>query len=204
MSTSSEKPAAGTDRLRKILIDRDLLEETLLRARNSERLRTNFNFHASMDENPHRFLNVMLRDTYITPHRHLHPPKAESFLILVGRVAFFTFREDGAIATCDILSGGSHQPDGSHQSGASRLPDDLQLSDDSSRKSDALGIDISPGFWHTLVVLSEYAICFEVKPGPYRESDDKEFASWAPREGVADAARIAAYRRELEDYANRL
>jgi len=32
-------------------------------------------------------------------------------------------------------------------------------------------------------------VCYEVKPGPYLQANDKEFAPWAPREGDPDAAR---------------
>jgi len=46
-----------------------------------------------------------------------------------------------------------------------------------------MGIDIAPGIWHTAAALSDHAICFEVKPGPYVQAVDKEFAPWAPREG---------------------
>ena len=46
---------------------------------------------AGAADNPHRFLNVMAKGTYIAPHRHLDPRKAESFLVLRGEVAFFIF-----------------------------------------------------------------------------------------------------------------
>ena len=48
---------------------------------------------------------------------------------------------------------------------------------------DALGVDIQPGVWHTMAVLTEHVVCFEVKPGPYSAATDKDFAPWAPREG---------------------
>ncbi len=137
------------------LLTRDMLAELRARAHSVPRLRTNYNFHASLEDNPHRFLNVMCRGTYITPHRHLLPPKSEAFLVLEGLVAFVIFEEGGAIASVTLLG-----PEGQ-----------------------ALGIDIAPGIWHTLVVLSEDVVCYEVKPGPYSIADDKEFAPWAPREG---------------------
>ena len=79
-------------------LDRELCRRLIERARSSPRLRTNHNFHTAMEENPHRFLNVMVRGTYVTPHRHLDPPKAESFLVLEGEIAFFTFDDTGRIA----------------------------------------------------------------------------------------------------------
>lgn len=142
------------------LITRSLLDAVLEKARQSPRLRTNHNFHPSLDDNPHRFLNVMLRGTYIQPHRHLDPPKSETFLVLEGRAAIFLFDETGAVRDRCILD-----------------PD-----------AGTWGIDIAPGVWHSLAVLSDHAICFEVKPGPYTPAADKEFADWAPREGEAGAA----------------
>ena len=135
------------------LVDIPLFESLIERAARSPRLRTNHNFHAGMEDNPHRFLNVMMRGTYIAPHRHLDPPKAEAFLVLRGQLAFFTFDDEGRIASRHVLGG------------------------------DAVGIDIQPGVWHTLAVLSPHVVCYEVKPGPYSASNDKDYAPWAPREG---------------------
>jgi cupin fold WbuC family metalloprotein len=135
------------------ILDRRLIRDLVGRARQSPRLRTNHNFHASMEENPHRFLNVMVRGTYVTPHRHIDPPKAESFLVLEGQIAFFVFDDAGAVASTYVLGG------------------------------ERLGIDIAPGVWHSMAVLTPEAVCYEVKPGPYSASGDKEFAPWAPREG---------------------
>ncbi|UJR84961.1 Hypothetical protein I5071_70400 [Sandaracinus amylolyticus] len=157
------------------LIDEALFETTLARAASSARGRTNHNFHPSLDDNPHRFLNVMTRGTYITPHRHLDPAKSETFVILRGEVAFFVFDDRGEIERCDILG------------------DPLQ-------RAHACGIDIAPGVWHSLVVRSESAICFEVKPGPYQVANDKDFASWAPREGEPGCA---AYLEKLTKHATR-
>jgi cupin fold WbuC family metalloprotein len=140
------------------LLNLELFEHLVEQARQSPRLRTNHNFHASMDDNPHRFLNVMVKGTYITPHRHRDPPKAEAFLVLSGELAFFTFDDSGQVACVNFLG------------------------------RDPMGIDIQPGVWHTLAVLSEHVICYEVKPGPYSVSSDKDFAPWAPREGDPGAA----------------
>lgn len=51
----------------------------------------------------------------------------------------------------------------------------------------------------TLLVLSDHCICFEVKPGPYKQSTDKEFAPWAPAEGSADCgAYMDRLRRHID------
>ena len=141
------------------VLDSGLMQDLVESARRSPRLRTNHNFHASLEDNPHRFLNVMVNGTYIAPHRHVDPPKSESFLVLDGELAFFTFGDDGEVVTTHVLG---------------RNP---------------IGIDIEPGIWHTMAVLSPYAVCYEVKPGPYSVQNDKDFAPWAPREGDPDVAR---------------
>jgi cupin fold WbuC family metalloprotein len=140
------------------LIDHTLLDSTIERARASQRQRTNHNFHDGPADNPHRFLNAWVRGTYAAPHRHATPPKAESFIVLRGEVAVFLFDDVGAVIARHVLGG------------------------------DVCGIDLSPGVWHTLAPVSEVAVCFEVKPGPYDVATDKEFAPWAPSEGSAEAS----------------
>jgi cupin fold WbuC family metalloprotein len=135
------------------LLDSALFASLIERARRSPRLRTNHNFHASPEDNPHRFLNVMIEGTYVAPHRHWNPPKSESFLVLEGRVALFTFHPAGEIDAIQVLGG------------------------------DPLGADLEPAVWHTLAVLTPHAVCYEVKPGPYSAANDKDFPPWAPREG---------------------
>jgi cupin fold WbuC family metalloprotein len=135
------------------LLDRALFDSLSERAQQSPRLRANHNFHGSMEENPHRFLNVMARGTYVTPHRHLDPPKTEAFLALSGEIAVFLFDDEGNVTERHDLG------------------------------RDPVGIDIAAGVWHTVAVLSDIAVCYEVKPGPYTQANDKDFAPWAPREG---------------------
>lgn len=118
----------------------------------------NHNFHAGPSDNPHRFLNVMLRGTYVQPHRHLDPPKSETFLVLEGRAAVFLFDDEGGVIRRIDLD-------------ASGIP----------------GVDLAPGLWHTVVPLTDRVVCFEVKPGPWEPASDKEFGAWAPREGSEDA-----------------
>jgi cupin fold WbuC family metalloprotein len=140
------------------LIDSGLLAVTIARAKGSPRLRANHNFHGSHADNPHRFLNALVRGTYSAPHRHLDPPKAETFVALQGEVAVFLFDDEGKVSARHVLG-----------------------------KNGLLGIDIAPGVWHSLAALSEVAVCFEVKPGPYDASNDKQFAPWAPAEAHPSA-----------------
>jgi cupin fold WbuC family metalloprotein len=142
-------------------ITTDLIAELRASAASLPRLRTNHNFHTGPDDNPHRFLNAMLRGTYCQPHRHVTPPKAESWIILEGAVRFFTFDDSGAILTARDLAANTA----------------------------TLGVDLPAGVWHTLAVTSDCAVIFEVKPGPWDPATDKGFAPWAPAEGAPEAAR---------------
>lgn len=137
------------------------------RARSVPRLRTNHDFHLGPEDGSQRFLNVLARGTYVPPHRHVAPPKSEAFVVLRGEIAFFVFDDDGTIRS------------------AQRLGDPLQ---------DTLpcGIDLLPGVWHCLTALSEVAVCYEVKPGPYEVGGDKVLAPWAPPEGDPGVAEYLA------------
>jgi cupin fold WbuC family metalloprotein len=143
------------------LIPGSLFDTVAALAESSPRLRMNHNFHSGPTDNPHRFLNVLLRGTYIRPHRHLDPPKSESFLVLEGIADVVLFDDDGAITARHQLG---DQPDAESPEG--RL----------------WGIDIPPGVWHTVLARTKRVVCFEVKPGPWVAASDKEFATWAPAE----------------------
>jgi cupin fold WbuC family metalloprotein len=107
---------------------------------------------------------VLLRGTYIRPHRHAAPPKSETSLVLEGIADAILFDNRGVITARYSL--GAETPEG-------RL----------------WGIDLPPGVWHTVVPRTERAVCFEVKPGPWEPADDKEFAHWAPPEDSPFAAK---------------
>ena len=120
-------------------------------------------------------LNAIQPGSYVRPHRHLHPPKAESIILLQGTLAYVSFGEDG-------------------------LPQEGgQVLIDSSRG--VFGCDIRPGVWHTIFALAPDTVLFEVKPGPYDPGVDKEFAPWSPPEHSPEAALFLA---EVEDGFRRL
>jgi cupin fold WbuC family metalloprotein len=146
-----------------------LFDSVAERAEASPRRRMNHNFHATLQDNPHRFLNVLLRGTYIQPHRHIDPPKAETFLVLEGEAEVLIFSDDGEVTARHVL--GRHSDEGT-----------------------LWGVDLMPGVWHTVVPLTPRVVCFEVKPGPWDPASDKDFAPWAPREGDAG---VTAYLASL-------
>ena len=62
------------------IINEALLDETTGRAKQSPRLRMNYNFHERLDDPVNRLLNALEPGTYLRPHRHLNPAKDEIFL----------------------------------------------------------------------------------------------------------------------------
>jgi len=156
------------------LITDELIENVTEKARQSPRRRMNYNFHASNEDNPHRFLNVFLERSYVQPHRHLRHPKAESFIVLAGHMAAFTFDDDGNVTSGYILGPGSF---------SGQIPAKI------AQTARSTGIDIAPGIWHTITAVSPVAVCYEVKPGPWDPATDKDMAPWAPPEGSAEVER---------------
>ena len=129
-----------------------LIDQVLAASRASERHRMILPFHKLHSDTLHRMFNAMQPQTFIQPHRHANPPKAEAILVLRGAVCFVTFDSMGVVDQMfDVTAG-----------------------------SDVFGVDIVPGVFHTFLILEPDTIIYEVKPGPYSPTDDKDFASWAP------------------------
>ena len=77
------------------LIDKQLLDDVSRQAQKSDRLRMNYNFHQSLEDKCHRFLNAVEPGTKVEIHRH--PTKDESFVLLRGRVRVNTYNDDGTV-----------------------------------------------------------------------------------------------------------
>jgi cupin fold WbuC family metalloprotein len=153
-------------------LDAALIAATLARARVSPRRRANHCFHAQGDR-LQRMVNAALFGSYFQPHRHKDPDKLEIFTILAGRVLAITFDDSGLVDETALLSA---DPD-ERARGAVRQ------------------VEIPPGAWHTLAVLSPEAVLYEVIDGYFDPKTHKRFAPWAPSE--ADPAAAQAYLGDL-------
>jgi len=173
MDDSDPKALAPPDGGDLTVIDEALVERAVERSRTSRRRRIIQPFHRTADDTLHRMLNAVQPDSYIRPHRHLDPPKAEAWVILRGALVFFTFEDDGRVRDC------------------------LRL----GAPGDPLGVDLEPGVYHAFVALEPDTVIFEVKPGPWTAATDKAFAPWAPEEG--DPAAAAYMGRLLAIYGSR-
>ncbi|MBV4492987.1 WbuC family cupin fold metalloprotein [Pseudomonas oryzicola] len=145
-------------------IDQALFAGLAAQAAANPRRRQHHNFH-EMEEPCHRMAAGLQPSTYIPPHRHLSDDKAETLIVLKGRLGLLLFDEQGAVTGKRILQAGG----------------------------DCLGVDLAPGTYHGLVVLEPDSILFECKAGPYRPVGEGEHAHWAPREGDGRVAEYQAW-----------
>jgi len=83
------------------IINENLLSQIAQEARWSPRLRKNYNFHQSLDDKCHRFLNALEPGTQIPIHHH--PTKDETFVILKGKVRVTTYNDQGEVLESCIL-----------------------------------------------------------------------------------------------------
>ena len=124
-----------------MIIDTELLEKLAEQAKASPRLRMNYNFHQSLDELCHRFINAVEPGTEVPIHKH--PTKDETFVILRGKVRVTTHRGDGSIIEDVVLS----------------------------QESGNYGVDIPKNVWHKLESLEPGSVIFECKEGPFVEHE---------------------------------
>lgn len=134
------------------IINEQLLDATTTRAKQSPRLRMNYNFHKQPDDPINRLLNAMEPGTYIRPHRHLNPDKEEIFLLLRGKAVVFLFDNDGKITEQQLLD----------------------------PKTGTYGAEIKAGVWHCFLVLEPGTVIYEIKTGPFAPLSPENMASWSP------------------------
>ena len=119
------------------IIDDNLLNKVSAQAKDSPRLRMNYNFHQSLVDKCHRFLNAVEPGTKVEIHRH--PTKDESFVLLRGKVRVTTYNDDGTVIESVVL-----------------CPDE-----------GLYGVDIPKNVWHELESLESGSVIFECKEGPF-------------------------------------
>lgn len=121
----------------------------------SSRLRKNFNLHPVLEDPVQRLFNALEPGTYVRPHRHARPEGWEVMLAVRGAFTVLVFDEHGAVLErVDLSAAGG-----------------------------PMAVEIPAFTWHAVVTLAPETVMFEVKPGPYSPTADKDFAAWAPLEG---------------------
>jgi cupin fold WbuC family metalloprotein len=142
------------------IVSSELLNELVKKAKNSPRGRINHNFHDDLCDPINRMLNAFEPGTYIQPHKHENPDKREVFIVLRGSLVVVFFDNSGT-------------------------PTDFVLLD---RDKGNYAVEIPVEAWHSVFALVSGTVVYEVKDGPYFPMNDKNFASWAPKEGESECA----------------
>lgn len=120
-----------------MLLDKKLLDGITEQAKQSERLRMNYNLHGSLDAKAQRLFNALEPGTILPIHRHRYTD--ETYILVRGGIRVFLYNDDKQ----------------------------LTASYDITDKDENFGFHIPKGQWHTLEVLESGTIIFEVKDGPY-------------------------------------
>lgn len=123
------------------IIDNQLIQAVIEEAKQSPRLRKNYNFHQSLDDKCHRFLNALEVGTQVPVHHHV--TKDESFILLKGSVRVNTYDDSGEIIESVVLS----------------------------LAEGRIGVDIPKNTWHNVECLESGSVIFEVKEGPFVEHE---------------------------------
>ena len=126
------------------LINSELLNSVSAKAKESMRLRMNYNFHENSESKSQRLLNALEIGTELPIHRHRHT--AETYVLLRGKIKVLFYNDNGELTETTLL-------------------DPLEGN---------YGIDIPAGQFHTIEILENDSVIFEVKDGPYTPLEEQD------------------------------
>ena len=138
------------------VIDNKLIDSVIEQAKESPRLRKNYNFHGSLEDKCHRFLNALEPGTEVPIHRH--EETSETVVCLCGRLEEIIYEEvveyvqDETSRTGEVMRKQSFKEVERHL----LCPAEGKY-----------GIQIPKGAWHTIRVM-EPSVIFEAKDGAYK------------------------------------
>lgn len=168
MDTLNNKKLTKTE-----FISQPMLDQISSEAKQSRRLRKNYNFHTRDEDICHRLLNAMEPDSYIQPHRHLDANKDETLVVIRGKMGMIIFDHNGMITEKSLL-----EPIGN-----------------------VMMVNIPHGIFHTWISLEERSVFFEAKAGPFIPLTQDEKAHWAPKEGdESSIGYLASLKKLFEVY----
>ena len=140
------------------IFDAQYLDGLTVQAKVSPRLRQHRNVHQSYQEASQRLFNAIEPGSYIRPHRHALDPREELLIAVRGVMALVTFDDQGVVT--NVLRFGTER-------------NGVQM---------AVGAEVSPSNWHTVIALEHGCVLLEVKAGPFDPNQPKDLAPWAPEE----------------------
>lgn len=118
------------------------------------------NLHADYQEACQRFFNAIEPDSYLRPHCHGPYQGAETLIAIKGLLAFLVFGNEGEVQAVHLFGAGKHVQE----------------------PGVAVGVEVQPEQWHTVISLESGSILLEMKGGPFDPEAPKYFAPWAPEE----------------------
>ena len=127
-----------------MIINKTLLDSVSKQAKESPRLRMNYNLHEKLTDSTHRFFNAMEPGTVVPIHRHQNC--AETFILVRGSMRVVLYDDDRNVIEDTILSAGG----------------------------DNYGIHIPKGVWQWVDILESGTVTFEVKEGPYEPLKEED------------------------------
>ena len=127
------------------VIDLTLLDKVSSEAKESPRLRMNYNFHQSLDEKCHRFLNAVEPGTVVPIHRHRDT--SETVVCLRGKLVEAYYDDLERMCTESIVL----TPNGQ-----------------------TVALNIPAGQWHTVKALESGTVILEVKDGKYEPIGEED------------------------------
>lgn len=140
------------------------------------RRRKNLNMHNDFNDPVQYFVNRILSDSYIRPHRHDLNSDVEILVALSGVSVVVIFDDNGNVENFVFLE---------------------CLGKQSKKNSNAV-ITLAPMTWHTVIALNKNVTLLEIKKGPFNPLAAKHFAEWAPEEGSKKSLR---YLHDLHEKA---
>lgn len=138
----------------------DLMGSLIDEAKANSRRRKHKNLHTDYQEACQRFFNAIEPDSYLRPHCHGPCQGAETLIAIKGLLAFLVFGREGEVQAVHLFGAGNH----------------------AEEPGVAVGVEVQPGQWHTVISLESGSILLEMKGGPFDPEAPKYFASWAPEE----------------------
>lgn len=120
-----------------MILDTEFLDDLTTRAKESPRLRMNYNLHDSLDSKAQRLFNALEPGTILPVHRHVETD--ETFILIRGSIKVILFDNQGNCIEENQLN--------------------FAIGN--------FGCQIPKNTWHTIEVLEPGTVIFEVKDGPY-------------------------------------
>ena len=138
------------------VIDGHLLDVVSSQAKDSPRLRMNYNFHQSLDDKCHRMLNAVEPGTEVPIHRHLKT--SETAICIEGCLDWIIYKELPTVVEGGPVHNGETATDETQFTEAARIR--------ICPREGKYGIQVPLGAWHSIEVYEPSTI-FEAKDGTY-------------------------------------